>query len=133
MLSLVIDIRLFCSAIERLCPGGRGRFEKIPKSNFGNGSLSDEVRFSTGAGSDKGLKTIFSKVSKLSALVVGFIAGLGSTLDGGVDSEPCLLLEVVLDPLLDIVLVRGREKDLGVGGATFIVSEVIPLGLVEPI
>ena len=110
-----MDIRLLRSAIERLCPGGSGRFEKIPKSNLGNGSGDPETveaRFNTGAGFDSGLKVIFSKVSMLSALVVGFIAGLGSTLDGGVDSAPdcmleCLLLDVVLEPLLDIVLVRG--------------------------
>lgn len=115
MLSLVTDIRLLRSAIERLCPGGSGRLEKIPKSNLGSGSGDPdtvEARFSTGAGCDRGLKLIFSKVSRLSALVVGFMAGLGSTLEGGVDSAPdcmleCLLLVVVLEPLLDMVLVRG--------------------------
>lgn len=115
MLSLVIDIRLLRSAIERLWPGGSGKLEKIPKSNLGNGSGDPETveaLFSTGAGCDKGLNTVFSRLSRLSALVVGFIAGLGSTLDGGVDSIPdcaleCLLLDVALDPLLDMVLVRG--------------------------
>ena len=105
-LSLVRDSRLFCSEIERLCPGGSGRLEKIPKSNLGNGRCSGDpvtvaARFITGAESAIGFTSSLSTI-------VGFIAGLGLTLEAGLDPAAELALEdlllvVVLDPLLEDV------------------------------
>jgi hypothetical protein len=104
-----------------LCPGGRGRLVKIPKSKVGNGRSGDGMaNLIVGGGNLKEPFGLESRMLGTLAPMTGLPFALESLLVGGLDpSMDSVNLEVLLDielddPVLEVVPDRSLVALIGV-------------------
>ena len=119
-----------------LCPGGRGRSEKIPKSKVGNGpDAVDPVLTTRCTLVGRVATSLFTRGENIAvnipafsvvALRAGLVFGLDAVLDGALEAVPASVPEPdpVLESVLELVSDLALASVVGGSGKSIIVSGV---------